>query len=139
MNIKLYKNLITLELMKYIAIGIFNTAWGYALIFFFMYIINMNAFLSNAITYTIGIIVTYTLNRKLTFKSTGGKCSEIIRFFIVFIISYIGNLTTLYLLINYTQTHEAIAQIIASFVYMGFSFPLCKFYVYRKPRVLTFE
>ena len=122
----------SIQIIKYISIGVFNTLLGYAIIFFCMYILEINPVLSNTISYAIGLSLTYFLNRKITFHSTSKKSKEIIRFFIAFFIAYCANLCALILCIDYFQIHEAISQVIASIVYVMFSFPLLKFYVYKR-------
>lgn len=125
-------NLFKLQITKYISIGIFNTLLGYAIIFSCMYILGIKPIFSNIISYAIGLSLTYFLNRKITFHSTGKKRKEIIRFFIAFFIAYFANLIALIICIDYFSIHEAISQIIASIFYVLFSFPLLKFYVYKK-------
>lgn len=126
-----YMKTSSIQLLKYICIGIFNTLLGYTIIFFCMYILEFNPVISNMISYAIGLLSTYLLNRTLTFHSTGKKRKEVIRFFIAFAIAYLANLTALIIFIDYFNIHEGFSQILASMVYVAFSFPLLKFYVYH--------
>ncbi len=96
-----------------------------------MYILGMTPVVSNTLSYAIGLSLTYFLNRRLTFKSSSKKRQEITRFFVAFFISYAANILTLIISIDYFLIHEAISQVIASVVYVMFSFPLLKFYVYK--------
>ncbi len=118
------------QFLHYVLIGIFNTLWGYALIFFLMYVVHLSPVVSNASTYSLGLFVTYFLNRKITFKSKNKINEEFLRFIIVYIIAYSANLLMLLLCIDVLQIHEALSQIIASGVYVVTSFVALKLFVY---------
>ncbi len=118
------------QFLSYVLIGIFNTAWGYGLIFFLMYVVHLSPVLSNAISYAFGLFVTYFLNRKITFKSKNNASKEIVRFFTVFIVAYSVNLLALVVSIDVLHIHEGVSQVIAGAFYVMTSFTGLKLYVY---------
>jgi putative flippase GtrA len=116
---------------KFIAVGILNTALGYAAIFGFMYLLGASPILSNAAGYLIGLSVSYVLNRRFTFKSSAKTSPELLRFLLVFLVSYLANLAVLLILIQNLEVHQGIAQVLAGVVYVATSFLMNKYYVFR--------
>jgi len=118
---------------RFLTVGVFNTVLGYSIIFACMYLLKMSAELSNVAGYIVGLIGSYLLNRNYTFNSSQKKSSEMIRFLIVFIISYASNFMMLLILIYAIGVHEGLSQVIAGFVYIITSFILNKYYVFKMP------
>ncbi|WP_077046219.1 GtrA family protein [Pseudomonas sp. KK4] len=120
------------QLIKFVIVGVLNTILGYSVIFGCMYILGMDPVISNVVGYLIGLMLSYTLNRKVTFQSTSKSKSEVVRFLIVFLIAYFANLAVLMILINVGVFHEVVNQIVAGAVYVVFSFFLNKYYVFYR-------
>ena len=123
------------QLLKFAVVGALNTALGYAAIFGCMYVLGLGAVVSNVIGYTVGLAVSYSLNRSFTFRSSGARRAEMMRFLAIFLLAYLANLGVLVLLVLRFSWHEAVAQVIAGVVYFGLSFLLNKYYVFRGRRV----
>lgn len=121
------------QFLRYSLVGVVNTVVGYAVIFLLMYL-GTNPLASNALGYMVGFVLSFVLNRNFTFRSTGGQRIEIIRYLLVFGISYLANFAILLLLIGVTNTHTALAQVLAGVIYFGFSYVLNKYYVFRPPK-----
>jgi putative flippase GtrA len=81
-------------IFKYAIVGAVNTVIGYGTIF-----LSMNAgappFLANAIGYAVGLLISFILNSRWTFRSQGSKCTSISSFFVAFIVAYGLNLCML--------------------------------------------
>lgn len=122
------------QLLRFAAVGVVNTALGYAVIFACMYLVGLGAVTSNVIGYAVGLIVSYLLNRSFTFRSAAPPRREIIRFVAIFLLAYLANLATLVLLIRHAGVHEGVAQLIAGVVYFALSFVLNKYYVFAGPQ-----
>jgi putative flippase GtrA len=122
--------------LRFLVVGVFNTGFGYALIFAFMYLAGLSPELSNFLGYAIAILVSYLLNKYYTFA--GGKLraptsgrSELLRFLLVFAIAYAANYLCLLLLIYQFDVHPALSQILAGVVYVCLSYVLNAFFVFR--------
>ena len=76
--------------LKFIVVGIINTLFGTAIMFFCFNILQMNYWFSSAMNYLCGGILSYFLNKKYTFEVKETSQTAIIRFAI--------NLTVCYLL-----------------------------------------
>ena len=76
--------------LKFIVVGIINTLFGTAIMFFCFNILQMDYWVSSAMNYLCGGILSYFLNKKYTFEVKETSSKAIIRFAI--------NLTVCYLL-----------------------------------------
>ena len=72
--------------IKYITVGIINTFVGGGVIILMIYF-GFGVNISNIFGYTVGLIVSYILNRKYVFKSSNEKKREIVLFVFVFILA----------------------------------------------------
>lgn len=125
------------QLLKFAMVGVLNTALGYAVIFGCMYLLGLGAVVSNVLGYAVGLVVSYSLNRSFTFRSSGARRAEMIRFVAIFLLAYLANLGVLVLLIRRFGWHEGVAQVIAGVVYFGLSFVFNKYYVFGGARVAS--
>lgn len=119
------------QFIRFISVGMINTGLGYGIIFACMYLADLSPELSNAIGYMTGLVASYFLHRGYTFRSTQHQNTEFIRFIVVFLICYSANLLSLITLVRVLGVHSGISQIIAGIIYIGASYLLNKFYVFR--------
>lgn len=87
--------------------------------------------LSNAIGYGCGLLVSYSLNRKFTFRSQQGISGEMVRFLGVFLIAFTANLIVLTMLIRYFGVHAALSQVVAGLIYIALSYLMNKSFVFK--------
>ncbi|MBO4436358.1 MAG: GtrA family protein [Fibrobacter sp.] len=136
-----------LHFIKYNAIGIINTLITLAVVWVLHQLLDWNLELSNFLGFVAGGVNSYLMNRIWNFKSNNRKRTEVVRFVIVFLLSYALNLATLegcvYLLQNaqWCQPFSAwisqfmkptyFANIVANVVYVLASFTLYKKWVFK--------
>ncbi len=116
------------QFVTYNIVGIANTLVGFSIIFFLMFA-GVSATSSNAVGYAIGAVLSYTLNKKYTFKSTDKSKMQAAKFFMVLGVSYILNFLTLQWLLGFLNPY--LAQLISAIVYTLSSFVLAKFIVFK--------
>lgn len=133
-NLEFVRAIASHQLVVYLFVGLFNTLVGFGIIFACMYLLGIGPVLSNVIGYLCGLVVSYVLNKRFTFKSTSKSKLEALRFLAVFLFAYGANLLALILAINWLELHDALAQVIASTVYVATSFLLNKYYTFAEPR-----
>lgn len=137
-----------LHFIKYNIIGVLNTLITLAVVWVLHQILDWNLELSNFLGFVAGGVNSYICNRIWNFKSTNKKSTEVVRFMIVFLVSYGVNLAALegsaYVLTNaqWCANFSAwisqfmkptyLANIIANVVYVLVSFMLYKKWVFRK-------
>lgn len=118
------------QFIRFLTVGVFNTVFGYCVIFGCMYVLNMSPESSNVAGYVLGLAVSYILNRKYTFNSKRDRNSEMIRFLTVFAVAYASNFAVLILLIHLLGVHEGLSQILAGLIYVVISYFMNKYYVF---------
>ena len=122
--------------LRFLLVGAFNTCFGYGLIFGFMYLAELSPELSNFLGYAIAIAVSYVLNKYYTFagrKTQTGDTpnKELLRFLVVFAFAYAANYGVLLLLVYGLDVHAAVSQVLAGVVYVGISYVLNAWFVFR--------
>ena len=120
-----------MQFSRYVVVGILNTAWGYLVIFAFMYGLQWSAEASNVMGDAIGLVTSYALNRTYTFNSRSSKAPEFARFLGIFAIAFGANFAALALLIRVLDVHPGLSQLLAGVVYVGMSYVLNRKFVFR--------
>ena len=122
------------QFLKFVAVGIANTAFGYLVIFSCMYAFGLTAELSNFIGFGTGLVLSYSLNRGYVFQSRKSRKSEGLMFLAAFAVAYGMNFVTLVVLIHLAKIHPAVGQLLGGGVYVCVSFALNKYFVFRDAR-----
>ena len=136
-----------IHFLKYNIIGVLNTLITLAVVWVLHQMLDWNVELSNFLGFVAGGCNSYLCNRIWNFKSHNKKRSEVVRFVVVFLVSYAVNLlvleTTAYMLVNgawcagFTtwisqfMKPTYFANIVANVVYVLVSFTLYKKWVFR--------
>lgn len=103
--------------MRFVFVGLVNTAIGYSIIMILFHLIGLSYSLSYFLSYVVGIIVSFFLNRQFVFFSQNNKLSEFFRFLIAFGASYAVSYIALYILVEYHLLGENIAFFAGMVVY----------------------
>lgn len=120
-----------IQFIRFALVGVANTALGYAVIFGCMYGLGWSALASNVAGYAVGLLVSFTLNRRFTFRSEGKARAELLRFVCIFAVAWSANFAVLIVLLNVVHMNEVLAQILAGVVYFVLSYVMSKYYVFR--------
>jgi len=118
------------QFSRFLTVGVFNTAIGYAVIFFAMVVLALSPELSNVLGYAVGLVFSFVLSKTYTFRSAGKSHVELLRFLLVFAIAYGANFVALYVLLRVTAIHPILCQIVAGVVYVGCSYLLNSRFVF---------
>lgn len=119
-----------LQLVKYYAVGGFVNAVGYLLFLMFVHIGIGHKLVASAL-YVIGVIVSFCLNRKLVFDSGITLRSGLARLFLVVIIGYILNISTLYLFVDIFKFNPGFVQLVSVIVVSVYFYLFNKFFVHK--------
>lgn len=120
------------EIIRYIIAGIINTIVGYAIFIFLVYLIQINPFYSNGISYIFALCVAFILNKYFVFNSINRDVKHVIKFIISFIISFLINIFILFVCLNVLGQNPAMAQILAMIFYSISFYVLNKFFVFNE-------
>jgi putative flippase GtrA len=98
------------QLQRFIFVGLLNTALGLALVSFFSFILNFSPESSNALTYSLGFLVSFILNKKIVYRCLNRTYgTQLLIFFVVYLLAFFLNFIALKLLLNILP--ELISQI----------------------------
>lgn len=97
-------------LMRYVAVGIANTAMGFAVILLLQTYLGLMPVLANAFGYLVGAGLSYGLNRSYTFRSKRSHATGIPIFAVVTALCYALNLAVLQFGIHVLNMPSALAQ-----------------------------
>jgi len=115
-------------LRRFFLSGLFNAFIGYSVIFLLLYL-GYEDNISNFFGYLSGTIISYFMSTLFVFENKLSK-SNMIKFIIVIIFSYILNLFTLNYVI-YLSVNNYLAQIVSGVIFTVSNFILQKYFVYR--------
>jgi len=122
------------QLIKYGLVGVGNTLITAAVIWLMMKIAGCSDILSNITGYVAGLLNSFILNKRWTFKSSAGWTSSAIRFGVVFGICYLLQLGLL-ICLNKTLTIDPYYnQLIAMVFYTLINFLMNKHYTFKEQK-----
>jgi putative flippase GtrA len=107
---------------RYVAVGVLNTLIGLGTIYGLYNLFGVDYRIANVAGYTLGIINSFVMNRKWTFKSRGKARLEILIFLGMFGLSYMGNIATVMLCVERFRIPPNLAQLAGMAVYTTTSF-----------------
>lgn len=126
-----YKSLIkTKEAIYYALVGVINTIIGTGLCLMLIFLGFMPE-LANTLGNVAGIVNSYILNRKFTFKSTNPHKQDFLCFIIAMGIAYMMNLCVLMLTYRVMGLNVYFCQILSSITYTCVGFLVVKFWVFK--------
>lgn len=131
MGIKLFSYNIDATFIRFVLIGILNTAFGVGLYCLFIYwgIPYRSAVLLSTI---LGVLFNFKTIGTFVFKNT--KNQLIFKFVAAYVIIYLVNIGLINLLLELTELNEYIAGIIATPIVAIASFVLQKYFVFKQVR-----
>jgi putative flippase GtrA len=99
-----------------------------------MYFLRLDIVYANAIGYAIGIVHSYALNKRWTFKSRDHVVSSFFRFLLVLAVAYAANLATVLVLTSHFDLNPYIAQALGIIPYTTIGFLGSRSFAFRTRR-----
>jgi putative flippase GtrA len=119
------------QFVRFGVVGVLNTALTLMIIYTLMYV-HTNPYVANAVGYACGVAMSFTLNRRWTFRSNQRPDLLLVgRFLVAMGCAYFANLATLYAGIR-AGASPYVAQLLGMPVYTLCFFLVSKFFVFRK-------
>ncbi|MFM7403905.1 MAG: GtrA family protein [Erythrobacter sp.] len=116
---------------RFLLTGFANSAVGWAVIFAGLWA-GMTGLAANAAGYAVGLVMSFTLNRRFVFGMTGTvRGSEVVRFLAAFAVAYGVNVGVLLVVQSVLGADSAIAQLPAIAAYVLIFFLLSQRFVFR--------
>ena len=122
---------------KFVLVGIVNTAVGTAVIFIFYNIFHANYWLSSAMNYVIGRIVSYFLNKYFTFQNSEKSVRQIVKFIVNITVCYLFAYGIAKPLVRFVLSdcavavQENVAMLVGMCIFVGLNYLGQKFIVFK--------
>lgn len=116
------------QLLRYGLVGVINTGLGF-LVIAILALIGIHPFVANAAGFSVGLLASFVLNSRLTFRTNVGR-EDILPFLLSFGVCYSLNIGTLVLSQSLANVHVLIPQILAVMVYNVSFFVFMKIWVF---------
>ncbi len=105
------------QFVRYCLVGLINTAVGLSLIYAAMIFLDLAPALANAAGFAVGLCVSYSLNKRWTFKSNAPTGRSFALFVGVVAIGYAANLAAVMAAIHGAGVNPYIAQLFGVGIY----------------------
>jgi len=112
-------------------VGVANTLVGLGTIYFAMYFFQLDIVRANAIGYSIGILLSFALNKAWTFSSQDHVVSSFIRYILVLAVAYVANLATVIFANSHLSLNPYIAQALGIIPYTAIGFMGSRYFAFR--------
>lgn len=104
------------QAFRYGLVGLLNTLIGLGTIYCLMFFFHFAPVPANMLGYTVALINSFLLNRSWTFHSPDRGATTFLKFILVFLFSYLIQLSFLYFLLN-LHLNNYLAQALATALY----------------------
>lgn len=121
------------QLIKFGLVGVLNTSLTLATIFLLMSALQWSPYWANAAGYSLGLLTSFTLNRRWTFGAAHDPY-QLPRFLFAVLIAYGANISLLHVLIDGLAVDPYCAQLASMIGYTLLSFVLTKCFVFAEPK-----
>lgn len=122
------------RLLRFGLTGLANSAVGWAVIFGGLWA-GMSGLAANAAGFGVGLVMSFTLNRRFVFGMTGAvRAREVTRFLAAFAMAYGANLGVLLAAQGVLGADNPLAQLPAIGAYVAIFFLLSQFFVFKPAR-----
>ncbi|MBQ4899954.1 GtrA family protein [Paenibacillus sp. Marseille-P2973] len=117
---------------KFVLVGILNTCISFIAYIFFISFVSDNYLFALMFSHLFGIINSYFWNRRWTFNSVNTNHRSILKFVLVYFITFLVNLLLLHLLIDNGGINKLLSQALALLVTTAISFVGHKYWSFKK-------
>jgi glycosyltransferase involved in cell wall biosynthesis/putative flippase GtrA len=121
-----------MTLIRYLLVGVVNMISGLSIIYLAMYYLQLEVGYANALGYAIGVLLSFMLNKKWTFKSSNHALYSLMRFILVLLVAYAANLVTVLFILDKFQVNPYIAQALGIIPYTFIGFLGSRYFVFQK-------
>jgi putative flippase GtrA len=118
------------QALRFGLVGLANTAVGLGVTYAAMAFGGAGPYAANGLGYAVGLCVSFVLNRRWTFRSTGAPRREAARFLTTFAVAYGVNLAVLHAAVAGLGVDPYLAQPIAMAFYTAIFFVLSRAFVF---------
>lgn len=118
------------QFFVFLGVGLLNTGMTLGSILGLMIFFHVHPWIANLLGYGLGLLVSFTLNRKITFKNQGGSSASALRFLGAAAVAYGFNALTILWAEKGWGINLYLAQLFGNVAYTGSFFLLCRWIVF---------
>ena len=118
-------------LIRYLLVGVVNTLVGLGAIYFAMYFLRLDIFQANALGYSVGILLSFGLNKAWTFRNNDQVIYSFLRYLLVLAVGYLANLATVLISNSHFGLNPYIAQALGVIPYTAIGFMGSRYFAFR--------
>lgn len=132
------KKLFDKTILKFILVGVINTAFGTAVMLLFYNVFHLNYWISSASNYFFGSILSYFLNKYYTFQYKKRDIKVVLRFALTILICYliaygIAKPLFMHLFAGYSESFRDNAAMLGGTVFfVGLNYLGQRFFAFKK-------
>jgi putative flippase GtrA len=119
------------QFLSFTAVGAVGTAAHYSTLIALVQLVHVHPVPSSAVGFTVGALVNYSLNYRVTFRSTKLHWDSMPKFFLVAIVGLALNTGIMALLTGPLAMHYLVAQIIATATVLAWTFTANRLWTFR--------
>lgn len=120
-----------LSLVRFALTGMLNTLVGLGTIFALKWFAGMNDTVANLLGYGVGLLVSYLINSRWTFRYRQALLPVLPQYLLVVLFAYLVNLAVVHWCIDHLQLNSYLAQACGVIPYAALSYVLLRSYVFR--------
>jgi putative flippase GtrA len=122
------------QLLRFSTVGAINTVVGLLSIWAAMYFLRLEPVAANLLGYTVGLLLSFVLNRAWTFADQGSLPRTMLRWLALAGVSYLGNLLVVLVASRVAGVDPYLAQPLGIAAYTIMMFSGSRALVFREPR-----
>ena len=131
------ESLLEASIFRFLTVGVLNTLFGLLVIYAAKYFAGMGDALANLVGYGVGMVVSYALNSRWTFRYRGPQLPAALKYALVVLIAYCANLSVVLALIHLLDVNSYFAQAMGIPTYTVVAYLLSRYFVFRPPPAAT--
>ncbi len=131
---RLLEPLVRWRFVRFLLVGLLNTGVGLSVIYLAKWLLAMGDASANLLGYSVGLIVSFSVNRRWTFDHDGPLLRGFAKFVLVIATAYAVNLITVLGAIEVWQLNGYLAQPLGIVPYTLLSYLGLKLFVFRDQR-----
>jgi putative flippase GtrA len=132
-------HVLSLSLVRFVLTGVLNTLVGLGAIFALKWFAGLNDTIANALGYALGLLVSYLVNSRWTFRYRQSLLAVLPQYLLVILLAYLTNLVVVRLCISQLQLNSYFAQACGVIPYAAVSYVLLRCFVFGAKRSLEVE
>ena len=128
-----FQDIINLEFIKFFIVGGISTLIDWLFFFLIGIYLNIHYQISLIISYTLGGITNYSLNRYYTFQNKSKKIAlQFLTFFSLALVSLFLSMLVMFIFVDILNLHRMLSRILTTAIIFIFNYLMHKFITFNK-------